>query len=340
MSTLTAQPGRKVVLELTPRERELGAIIDAYNQVTEELKNAHEKLSREVKRLREELEGKNRQLRRRERLVALGELAAGMAHEIRNPLGGIRLFASLLARDLKDRPESLRVVDKIVQGVTSLESIVTGILDFARPAEPVPGHVRLDALVGETVEWAAPRIERAKVRITIGPELSGVWLITDGRLLQRALLNLLLNAVEAAGQGDQPGEVLLDLAEVSEEHAVLTIRDNGPGIAPELLDRIFNPFFTTKDTGTGLGLAIVHQIVESLGGSIRAGNRTEGGAVFAIRLPRTMVGAANHGFAGAGPCHCSVSSGSSEVAAITGATTAHRAVAHGGCDPRMESRAD
>jgi len=84
---------------------------------------------------------------------------------------------------------------------------------------------------------------------------------------------------------------------VSAEHAVLTIRDNGPGIAPELLDRIFNPFFTTKDTGTGLGLAIVHQIVESLGGSIRAGNRTEGGAVFAIRLPRTMSGAISRGSA-------------------------------------------
>ena len=290
MSTLTVQPERKVVLELTPRERELGAIIDAYSQVTEDLKSSHEKLSREVKRLREELEGKNRQLRRRERLVALGELAAGVAHEIRNPLGGIRLFASLLARDLVDRPESLRVVDKIVQGVTSLESIVTGILDFARPPEPVPGHVRMDTLVREVAELAAPRIERANVKVEVAPSLGGVWLITDGRLLQRALLNLLLNAVEAAGHGDQPGEVLLDLAEVSEEHVVLEVRDNGPGIAPELLDRIFNPFFTTKDTGTGLGLAIVHQIVESLGGSIRAGNRTEGGAVFAIRLPRQLAG--------------------------------------------------
>ena len=295
MSTLTVQPERKVVLELTPRERELGAIIDAYSQVTEDLKSSHEKLSREVKRLREELEGKNRQLRRRERLVALGELAAGVAHEIRNPLGGIRLFASLLARDLVDRPESLRVVDKIVQGVASLESIVTGILDFARPPEPVPGHVRMDTLVREVAELAAPRIERANVKVEVAPSLGGVWLITDGRLLQRALLNLLLNAIEAAGHGDQPGEVLLDLAEVSEEHAVLEVRDNGPGIAPELLDRIFNPFFTTKDTGTGLGLAIVHQIVESLGGSIRAGNRTEGGAVFAIRLPRTMAGAVSHG---------------------------------------------
>ena len=80
MSTCTAQPERTVVPELTPRERELGAIIDAYNQVTEDLKSSHEKLSREVKRLREELEGKNRQLRRRERLAALGELAAGVAH--------------------------------------------------------------------------------------------------------------------------------------------------------------------------------------------------------------------------------------------------------------------
>ena len=265
------------------------AIIEAYNQVTEQLKASHEMLGLEVNRLRVELEGKNRELRRRERLVALGELAAGVAHEIRNPLGGIRLFASMLARDLKELPDSLRVVNKIIQGVGSLESIVTGILDFARPPEPEPGRVRLDVLAREVVELAAERIERSHVNVTIGDELAGVMLVSDGRLLQRALLNLVLNAVEAAGRGDRQGEVAFALTEVSEDHLVLAVADNGPGIPAELLDRIFNPFFTTRDTGTGLGLAIVHQIVESLGGSIRASNRAEGGAEFAMRLPRQLA---------------------------------------------------
>lgn len=288
MTTLTADRPGRVNPDLTPRERELGAIIEAYNQVTEQLKASHELLGREVSRLRLELEGKNRELRRRERLVALGELAAGVAHEIRNPLGGIRLFASLLARDLKDLPDSLRVVNKIVQGVGSLESIVNGILDFARPPEPEPRRVQLDVVVREAIELAAERIERSDAKITVGDELAGVMLVTDGRLLQRALLNLLLNAIDAAGHGDHPGEVAFALGEVDEQYALLIVSDNGPGIPVELLDRIFNPFFTTKDSGTGLGLAIVHQIVESLGGSIRASNRAEGGAVFAMRLPRQL----------------------------------------------------
>jgi signal transduction histidine kinase len=290
MSTLVNDRPSMASLDLTPRERELGAIIEAYNQVTEQLKSSHELLGREVNRLRVELEGKNRELRRRERLVALGELAAGVAHEIRNPLGGIRLFASLLARDLKEMPDSLRVVNKIIQGVGTLEAIVTGILDFARPPEPEPVRVRLDGVIREVIELAAERIERSGAEVTVGDDLAGVMLVTDGRLLQRALLNLLLNAIDAAGHGDRRAQVNFTLDEVDDQYVLLVVTDNGPGIPADLLDRIFNPFFTTKDTGTGLGLAIVHQIVESLGGSIRASNRSEGGAAFAMRLPRQLGG--------------------------------------------------
>jgi signal transduction histidine kinase len=139
---------------LTERERELGAIIDAYNEVTEQLKVSHERLTGEVSRLREELARKNRELRRRERLAALGERAAGVAHEIRNPLGGLRMFASLLEKDLRDRPESLRMVGKVAQCVSSLESVVADTLEFARPSEPRSERVRLGPLVSEVVELA------------------------------------------------------------------------------------------------------------------------------------------------------------------------------------------
>ena len=305
MSTVATMPDRRGVagrqppspgaqgpaaFDLTPRERELGAIIDAYNQVTEQLKRSHDMLGKEVIRLREELADKNRMLRRRERLAALGELAAGVAHEIRNPLGGIGLFASLLKRDVKDRPECLRVVEKIIKGVNTLESVVTDILEFGRPPKAVPGRVQLHVVVREAIELAAARSERLQVEVIAERGLEDIELVTDAAMLQRALLNLLFNAIEAAGQSSSPRRVTVGLQSADADYVAIAVSDSGPGIAEDLLDRIFNPFFTTKDTGTGLGLSIVHQIAETLGGSVQAANRQEGGAVFTLRVNRGMTG--------------------------------------------------
>lgn len=274
--------------DLTQRERELGAIIAAYNEVTEQLKHSHEQLTGEVRRLREELARKNEQLRRRDRLAALGEMAAGVAHEIRNPLGGIQVFASLLAKDLADRPEALRLVGRIMQGVGRLESIVANILAFGRPAEPRPTRVLLTRVVQETIELAAAKVQERAVAIEADDSVAGVELWTDGALLQQALLNLVLNAVEATTGHPRrrDGARVVISAVVTEESVNVTVSDDGPGIPAELRDRIFNPFFTTRDGGTGLGLAIVHQIAEALEGSVQAANRAEGGAAFSMRLPR------------------------------------------------------
>ncbi len=276
--------------ELTQRERELGAIINAYNDVTDQLKTSHERLAGEVRRLREELARKNRQLRRRERLAALGEMAAGVAHEIRNPLGGIQLFASLLHRDLADRPAQQGVVEKITKGVGALESIVANILEFGRPSEPNPTPVRLGRVVGQAAELAEAKSAASGVAVEIAPALERVEVVTDAGLLQQALLNLILNAIEAAGANDAAGApaVRIDLGDADDWNVAVAIADNGRGIPAELMDRIFNPFFTTKETGTGLGLAIVHQIAETLQGTVQAANRADGGAVFTLCLPREL----------------------------------------------------
>lgn len=286
-----------VSADITERERELGAIISAYNDVTEKLKQSHLQLSGEVRRLSEELARKNRQLRRKERLAALGEMAAGVAHEIRNPLGGIQLFASLLRRDVADQPELVRLVDKIKTGVTRLETIVAGILEFGRPSEPHPICLDMRPFLRDTIELALARAGEAQV-VVEAVESGNLEMVTDAAMLQRAVLNLLLNAIEAAGQaGRQGGTVRLSTALDAADQVSIAVEDDGPGIPPELLDRIFNPFFTTKDTGTGLGLAIVHQIAESLGGGVQAANRTTGGAVFTLRLPRVLM-ATGYGSAG------------------------------------------
>lgn len=279
-----------VSAELTPRERELGAIILQYNEVTERLKRSHEQLLGEVGRLREELERKNRELDRRERLAALGHMAAGLAHEIRNPLGSIQLYASLLARDLTDSPKHFQIVEKISRAVHLLDGLVGDVLTFGKPSEPQKRHVVLGRVVEEVVELIRPRLQQADVELRVSDGCDEVELWADDRQLQQILLNALVNGLEAARQAardDGVGAWVSLSAELSEDgkEVVLTIADNGPGIDPEILQRIFNPFFTTKESGTGLGLAIVHQLVEAHGGRITAGQCEDGGAEFVIRLP-------------------------------------------------------
>ena len=269
--------------EAQASQLELAGVIAAYTQITERLQGSHDKLVREVARLREELASKNRELERRSRLAALGQMAAGMAHEIRNPLGGIALYASLLVRRLNEDAESGSLARRIATGVERLNAIVSDILAFAGEIQPLRRPVPLPAVLAEAAELARGRLEGAGTRLSCRCPAE-LTIHADGRLLVRAIANLLFNASDAAGEG----QVLL-AAEAAGEHLEIRVADSGPGIAPELLDRVFNPFFTTKDTGTGLGLAIVHRIVESHGGRIVVRNAEAGdelgGAHFILRLP-------------------------------------------------------
>ena len=274
---------------LTKGEDDLATIIQAYNDVTEQLKVSHEMLRGEVCRLRDELHEKNKELQRRERLAALGEMAAGVAHEIRNPLGGIGLYASLLGRDLKDRPEQLKIADRIGDGVRNLDSIVGDILAFAGDAPPNRSRTLVTDILAAAGEQATPRADGLSARLTVATPDTAIELNCDTGQIERALLNLLLNALDAAGKD---GRVHCTAEEtVDEDHVCrITVEDDGPGIPSEQLQRVFNPFFTTKDTGTGLGLAIVHRIAEAHGGRITAGNRPQGGAVFVLSIPMQPEG--------------------------------------------------
>ncbi|HWE03144.1 MAG TPA: ATP-binding protein [Tepidisphaeraceae bacterium] len=263
---------------------ELGQIIETYNDITNRLQKSHEQLNDTVHRLRAELSEKNRLLERRNRLAALGEMAAGMAHEIRNPLGGIQLYASLLAKDVADRRDSLELVRKISGGVKRLESIVGQVLQFTRELHVHPQDIDLAAVIDQAVEYAAPAMLDRNVRCTVtGPRPMPAKV--DGLLFGQAVLNLLLNAAEAIARD---GEIRLSFGAPPESSDAaqfhLSVVDSGPGIPPNVLDRIFNPFFTTRDTGTGLGLAIVHRVIEGHDGAIVAQNVPGGGARFEIRI--------------------------------------------------------
>ena len=263
---------------------ELGRIITAYSDITARLQQSHEQLTSTVHRLRAELGEKNELLERKSRLAALGEMAAGMAHEIRNPLGGIQLYASLLGRDLADRPDSLDLVRKISGGVRRLENIVGQVLQFSRDVRVQRVDADLCDIVDQAVDDARAVCAGRNVHCDLGgprPFHARV----DPQLLGQAILNLLLNAAEAIGQD---GRIVLRWssppAGSEAKHFHLSVIDSGPGIDPDALDRIFNPFFTTRETGTGLGLSIVHRVVESHDGAITAQNQPGGGAKFEIRI--------------------------------------------------------
>lgn len=272
------------------RAEELAEIIRAYNDVTDKVAQSHARLESEVMRLRRELASTNAQLQRSRRLSALGEMAAGIAHEIRNPLGGIALYARMAIDDLSaeaslDHLDSAQAhLSHIADAVRSLDGIVNDVLQFSRDIQPRKDWLDIQALFEQAVAAHRPELEAAGVDVMVdcGPPCDGM-VHADIGLLHQAVLNLVRNATDAMGQHEGERKLLLKARTVGGDDR-LTIRDTGPGIDRELVDRIFNPFFTTRHTGTGLGLAIVHRIVDAHGGSIAVHN--DNGAVFTCNIPR------------------------------------------------------
>ncbi len=264
------------------RTAELVEIIRAYNDVTDRLQQNHEVLNAEVARLQRELASANAALQRSRRLAALGEMAAGIAHEVRNPLASIQLYTNMLEEDLADRPPLQELASKIAAAVRGLNGIVGDVLTFAR-------ELKLRCVEGsaaDALRRAADAVvaQRHDAAIDVRFEGEDRLIRHDPELLHQALVNLVRNAAEAMPDG---GTITLGIAPVEgdAESARLIVRDTGPGISDEAIDRIFNPFFTTRATGTGLGLAIVHRIVDAHGGSIAVHNDVGGGAVFVLTLP-------------------------------------------------------
>lgn len=290
--TMLATSDRQVVsdaevsllLDQGHRELELAAIVNAFNAVTEKLKVSHERLTDEVGRLRERIREKDLELERRERLAALGQMAAGVAHEVRNPLASILLCANMLSKELDDSPESQSLADQIVVAVRALDGIVGDVLAFAGPGTSKFKRVTLSEVLTDVVRLVAPRAAQSDCRVSVDCQARDTVISADGVQIQRALLNLLFNAVDAAGAG----EVSVVVTPINDEIQI-RISDSGDGIHDDIKERIFDPFFTTKDSGTGLGLAIVYRIVASHGGRVIVGDGHDGGSVFCVSLPANRV---------------------------------------------------
>ena len=221
-------------------------------------------------------------VRRGQRLAALGEMAAGVAHEIRNPLNSIRGFVEIILE--RTQGEDRRYMQIVVEEVERINHIVGGMLDFARQQDFPRVPTDLSKVLLRAQALVAASAERAHVRLTSQvPETCRVLGHADK--LEQVFLNLLQNAVEAIAGG---GDVALSAAPASEAGVpgwTVRVSDTGAGIPPEDLEKLFSPFFTRKEKGTGLGLAVCHRIVEAHGGRIEVESRPGQGTVFSVWLP-------------------------------------------------------
>ena len=240
------------------------------------------------------IERAEEQERLKDRLAALGEMAARLAHEVRNPLASIEVTCGLLRRRLADDPQARELVDKVTAEVRRLNGTVTSSLEFVKPVASRMRRQSMLPLLEEAVLVASRRggDEAASIRIERDCDLPPFRM--DASQLRQVFENLLINATEAAGAS---GHVVVDVertaARPSAEEApvdwvVVRIADDGPGIPEEARERIFHPFFTTKRQGSGVGLSTVKKIVDSHGGLIDVDRSEMGGARFTVRLPMTI----------------------------------------------------
>jgi signal transduction histidine kinase len=220
------------------------------------------------------------QLRRADRLSALGELSAGMAHEIRNPLGSIRGTAEILKENVDVADPKYEFAEILVKEVDRLNRVLEDFLRFAKPAPVERDLFDVNEALSEVLDLTRQQALKNRVEVSFD-EGSLADIPGDREQLKQAFLNLVLNALQIMPEG---GRLMLSSVQ-DEKHVLITFRDTGPGIAPAEIQRIFNPFVTTRDEGTGLGLAITQRIIQGHAGRIDVESTYGKGAVFTVCLP-------------------------------------------------------
>jgi signal transduction histidine kinase len=268
---------------------------------TERLEHEYAALRERLAALSSELEEKNRLLAaslererrleaealRQSRLAAMGEMAAMLAHEVRNPLGAMELFTGLLLQDLHDRPEAQRLAHQVGRGITDLNHLVTNLLEFTRTQAPRRVPVDCCAALEDALRYTADL--RAASRVAVvrrydGPRVLG---LADPDLLRPVLLNLLRNAVQVMPDGG----TLTVAARAGRRSVRLEVADTGPGVPAGAREEIFRPFYTTRTKGTGLGLTVARALVGAMGGRLTLRSQAGRGATFAVVLAAGAGGA-------------------------------------------------
>ncbi len=226
--------------------------------------------------------------KRTEKFAAMGEMAANIAHEVRNPLGSIELFASLLLKNLAEKRDRERVA-QIISSVKNVDNKISNLLLFTRRQTPQMKIVRLHAILADVIDFSEQIMEQAGIDVTVHLDADDIRISADAEMIKQVFLNIILNAQQAMPDGGKLSIttrlVPKSLLAPGEKVAEIIFQDAGPGIAPADLSRIFDPFFTTREGGSGLGLAIVHNIVSEHDGSISVENAPAGGMMVNISFP-------------------------------------------------------
>jgi signal transduction histidine kinase len=230
------------------------------------------------------LQAAQQQLIRAEKLAALGTLAAGVAHEVNNPLQPILSSLEMALEDIDSkRPVERELLEYAMSDVQRIKRIVSNLLDFARPAQATPAAVDVNTIMNEVLALANKQLKVAGIRLntTFGTvrKVRG-----SADQLKQVFLNLVVNAMDAMADMGRNGELNVTTREDGES-VVVVVADNGIGIPADKLHQVFDPFFTTKPNGTGLGLSVSHSIIQGHGGEITVESNASAGSVFSIRLP-------------------------------------------------------
>jgi signal transduction histidine kinase len=244
-------------------------------------KRHYQKLAEQLSSVYEKVQANFEGMKRAERLSALGQLSAGLAHEIRNPLASVSGAAAILQRNPNLDPKQAKCVDIITNECQRLNGLLTTFLNFARPRPPRFQTVELELVLDKVLALAGHGVRGKTIHFDkhIEPGLPRVE--CDPEQLEQVLLNLMINAIEASPDADT-----IQLSAVPDgQRVAVRVIDHGHGVAPSHVDRLFDPFFTTKEHGTGLGLPVAHQITRQMGGSLLAQKNPGQGMTFSVILP-------------------------------------------------------
>jgi two-component system, NtrC family, sensor histidine kinase HydH len=256
---------------------------DRFADASAKLEARYTTLLNETESLRAQIRQKDEEIAQAERLSTLGQMAAALAHEVRNPLGAMKLVLSILRQDVADRPGALELVEQVDRSIASLDHVVSNILHFSKGKPLQLAPLSVSAVLQEIAQGFRDANKNCRIAISLK---GNPFILGCEHSLRQVFQNITQNALQAM---KSKGNIEISITDLPAENIEIVVRDDGPGIAPDVLQNIFNPFVSGRIEGTGLGLAIVKKIVVQHGGtvSVRNGINNDKGAEFIVKLPRS-----------------------------------------------------